>query len=206
MVISRRQARGDETRQAILDAARDVFVEDGYDGASIRKVAHAAGYAHGTIYLHFRDKADLLQQLTEEQFRALLERLRGLPGSLDGRERVRAALGEYVRFGLDFPNHYHLMFSIRLPHLERGDERRFGPLAEQVYGFLYDAVVRAASRGALAAGEPHADTLALIAGVHGVIELHTSGVMDRATADATAARVVALLLDGLAIRRAAHAE
>jgi AcrR family transcriptional regulator len=102
---SRRQARGDDTRQAILDAARDVFVSDGYEGASIRKVAQAAGYAHGTIYLHFRDKDDLLSQLSEEQFRVLLERLRALPRSLDARARVAAALRQVVVYGLEFPNH-----------------------------------------------------------------------------------------------------
>jgi AcrR family transcriptional regulator len=195
---SRRQARGDETRQAILDAARDVFVSDGYEGASIRKVAQAAGYTHGTIYLHFRDKDDLLSQLSEEQFRVLLERLRALPRSLDARARVAAALRQFVLYGLEFPNHYHLMFSIRLPHLAHGDERRFGPMAEQVYGFVYDSLSKAAARGVLAPADPHADTLALIAAVHGVIELHKSGVMDRRDAEATGERLVMLLLDGLA--------
>ena len=200
-VTTRRQTRGDETRQAILDAARDVFVCDGYEGASIRKVAQAAGYAHGTIYLHFRDKADLLSQLSEEQFRLLLERLRALPRSLDARARVAAALREFVRFGLDFPNHYHLMFSIRLPHLAHGDERRFGPMAEQVYSFLYDALNTAAARGVLNPSDAHADTLALIAGVHGAIELHKSGVMRRRDAETTGERLVTLLLDGLAPAR-----
>jgi AcrR family transcriptional regulator len=199
--IARRQTRGDETRQAILDAARDVFVCDGYEGASIRKVAQAAGYAHGTIYLHFRDKDDLLSQLSEEQFRLLLERLRALPRSLDARSRVGAALREFVLYGLDFPNHYHLMFSLRMPHLAHGDERRFGPMAEQVYGFLYDALCKAMERGVLASADAHADTLALISGVHGVIELHKSGVMNRSDAEATGVRIVALLLDGLAPRR-----
>jgi AcrR family transcriptional regulator len=195
---SRRQARGDETRQAILAAAREVFVNDGYDGASIRKVAQAAGYTHGTIYLHFRDKDDLLSQLSEEQFRVLLERLRALPRSLDARARVAAALREFVLYGLEFPNHYHLLFSLRLPHLAHGDERRFGPMAEQVYGFVYDALNKAAARGVLAPADPHADTLALIAAVHGVIELHKSGVMARNDAEATGQRLVTLLLDGLA--------
>ena len=116
---SRRQARGDETRQAILDAARDVFVSDGYEGALIRKVAQAAGYTHGTIYLHFRDKDDLLSQLSEEQFRVLLERLRALPRSLDARARVAAALRQFVLYGLEFPNHYHLMFSRSVCRISR---------------------------------------------------------------------------------------
>jgi hypothetical protein len=143
----------------------------------------------------------MLSQLSEEQFRLLLERLRALPRSLDARSRVGAALREFVLYGLDFPNHYHLMFSLRMPHLAHGDERRFGPRAEQVYGFLYDALCKAMERGVLASADAHADTLALISGVHGVIELHKSGVMNRSDAEATGVRIVALLLDGLAPRR-----
>lgn len=197
---TRRQARGDETRQAILDAAREVFVAEGYEGASIRKVAQAAGYAHGTIYLHFRDKDDLLYQLSEEQFRLLLERLRALPRSLDARSRVAEAVRAFVTFGLEFPNHYHLMFSIRLPHQAAGDERRFGPMAEQVYGFIYDQLLKARERGALASADPQLDTSALIAAMHGAVELHASGVMDAGGAAKVADRLIALALDGLSPR------
>ena len=49
-------------------------------------------------------------------------------------------------------------------------------MAEQVYVFVYDSLSKAAARGVLAPADPHADTLALIAAVHGVIELHKSEV------------------------------
>jgi hypothetical protein len=74
-------------------------------------------------------------------------------------------------------------------------------MAEQVYGFVYDSLSKAAARGVLAPTDPHGDTLALIAAVHGVIELHKSGVMDRRDAEAAGERLVALLLDGLTPER-----
>jgi AcrR family transcriptional regulator len=192
----------DETRQAILDAARDVFVAEGYAGASIRKVAQRAGFSHGTLYLHFRDKDDLLYQLSEEQFRGLLERLRALPRSLDALARLAAALRTYLAYGLEFPNHYDLMFSIRPAHLARSDERRFGPMAEQVYGFLFDLLTKAGERGLVQAGDPELDTFALIAAVHGMIEMYKADVADLAETRAAGERLIAVLLAGIEPRRA----
>src|SRR6187455_325534 len=95
--------KSDETRKAILEAAREVFVDDGFERASMRRVAQRAGITHGTIYLHFRDKDDLFYQVSEEQFRVLLERLRGLPRTLDPVSRTMAALRTFVEYGLDYP-------------------------------------------------------------------------------------------------------
>jgi AcrR family transcriptional regulator len=200
----RRTMSVDATRQAILDAAHDVFVAEGYDGASIRKVAQRAGYSHGTIYLHFRDKDDLLYQLSEEQFRALLERLRALPRSLDALSRLTAALRTYVDYGLEFPNHYDLMFSIRPAHLRHAAERRFGPMAEQVYAFLYDVLVKAGERGLVAIGDPDVDTTALIAAMHGAIEMYKADAIDLAEARAAAERLIVMLQAGLERRPVGH--
>jgi AcrR family transcriptional regulator len=53
----------DETKQRILDAALEMFSTRGYGNSSIPAVARAANMAVGTIYIHFRDKSDLVNQL-----------------------------------------------------------------------------------------------------------------------------------------------
>src|SRR5690554_3890974 len=101
------------TRRRILDAARDVFVSAGYEQTSIRKVASRAGISHGTIYLHFRDKDDLLYQVSEDEFTRLLARLRALPRSQDPIQRLYDALREVGRYGLEYPHQYELMMGHR---------------------------------------------------------------------------------------------
>ena len=59
-VQERRAREKKELRQEILDAAREMFVEDGYENVSMRKIAEKIEYSPTTIYLYFRDKADLL--------------------------------------------------------------------------------------------------------------------------------------------------
>ena len=189
--------KSDETRKAILEAAREVFVDDGFEQASMRKVAQRAGITHGTIYLHFRDKEDLFYQVSEEQFRVLLDRLRGLPRTLDPLNRASAALRTFIEYGLDFPNHYALLYAMPTAWRTGRIERRFGPMADEVYAYLSEAITRAATRGLLHVEDPDLDTFVLLSAIHGVVELHRSGVANRAEALASSERLLQLLVAGM---------
>ena len=64
----RRDQEKQELRQAILTAAGELFLEQGYERFSLRKVAERIGYSPTTIYLYFRDKDDLLFTVVDEGF------------------------------------------------------------------------------------------------------------------------------------------
>ena len=64
----RREQQRQELRQAILTAASDVFLAQGYAGFSVRQVAERIGYSAATIYLYFQDKDDLLFAVVDEGF------------------------------------------------------------------------------------------------------------------------------------------
>jgi AcrR family transcriptional regulator len=101
----------DAVRRVILDAARELFVCEGYGSVSLRKIARRIGYTPMAIYVHFRDKSEILDCICEESFacfRANAERLDGL--GLPPRERLTAGLRAYVDFGLEHPHHYQLTF------------------------------------------------------------------------------------------------
>jgi AcrR family transcriptional regulator len=95
MGIKERQERDREAvRRAILDAARDLFVTEGYQNVSIRKIAERIEYSPAAIYGYFASKDDIFFALAEEGFRLL-----GDPGDAPRRayleqlplvERVRA--------------------------------------------------------------------------------------------------------------------
>ena len=51
----RRERERLELRQLILDAARELFVEEGYDAVTMRRIAEKIEYTPTTIYLHFKD-------------------------------------------------------------------------------------------------------------------------------------------------------
>src|SRR5580765_6702883 len=83
--VDGRALRGLETRQKILEAARNTIVERGYGGTSTRAVAELAGVPLSLVHYHFGDKHTLLVELLEHENEGLLARQRALyatPGPL----------------------------------------------------------------------------------------------------------------------------
>src|SRR5260370_37662356 len=79
MGVQERRARQKEgIREEILDAARTLFVKEGYEHVSIRKIAEKVEYAPGTIYLYFRDKTEILERICQETFARLAIRLEAI--------------------------------------------------------------------------------------------------------------------------------
>ena len=91
MGIKERQERDREAvRRAILDAARDLFVSEGYQNVSIRKIAERIEYSPAAIYGYFPSKDDIFFALAEEGFRLLGDPQRAEP-STRGRRHHRSS-------------------------------------------------------------------------------------------------------------------
>jgi AcrR family transcriptional regulator len=85
-LLSRHERRKQRTRRKLLDAARQVIAEHGYDATGVLDITESADVSKGTFYLHFKDKEDLTHTLITEGFDALRVQLdeafdRGQPGS-----------------------------------------------------------------------------------------------------------------------------
>src|SRR6185369_3538903 len=98
MGVQERRARQKAgVREEILDAARTLFVKEGYEHVSMRKIAEKAEYAPGTIYLYFRDKAEILERIADETFAKLSVKMQAINADpsnpLDG---LRRGLRTYI--------------------------------------------------------------------------------------------------------------
>src|SRR5215470_14835022 len=71
---SRQQQRTERTRARLLEAAREVFLEHGYDAASIGEITKRADLGAGTYYLHFRDKRGVYEAIVRRELSALKAR------------------------------------------------------------------------------------------------------------------------------------
>jgi len=107
MGVQERRARQKASiREEILDAARTLFVKEGYEHVSMRKIAEKIEYAPGTIYLYFRDKAEIMERLCDETFSKLLRKMQALNNDPSNPlESLRRGLRTYIQFGIDNPNH-----------------------------------------------------------------------------------------------------
>src|SRR6476659_4536510 len=111
----RREREREEIRARILDAARELFISEGYDAVTMRKIAQRIEYTPTAIYFHFKDKAALLRELCGVDFLALQKKLLGLEKVNDPIEKLQRLGQAYIEFALEHPNHYRLMFMTPMP-------------------------------------------------------------------------------------------
>lgn len=91
--LNRRQAAKVRTRQKVLDAARTLFAERGYEPATIRDIARGAGMSTGAVFANFQDKAELFEAVLSEDMVKLAETLKGAAaGEGSVKARLMAAL------------------------------------------------------------------------------------------------------------------
>jgi AcrR family transcriptional regulator len=111
MGIKERQDRERQAvREAILDAARDLFVNEGYRNVSIRKIADRIEYSPAAIYSYFASKDDIFFALAEEGFRRLDAKVRGARGHDDPIDDLRASWWAYYEFSKEQREFFELMF------------------------------------------------------------------------------------------------
>jgi AcrR family transcriptional regulator len=93
-----------ETRNKLLRVARDVFEEDGFDGASVSRIVDEASVSRGTFYLYFESKEDIFRTLAEDLLQQVVELQR--PDETDPRETIRRAIAAFVVY---YRDHARLM-------------------------------------------------------------------------------------------------
>jgi len=203
MGIKERHVRDREAvRRAILDAARDLFVSEGYQNVSMRKIAERIEYSPAAIYSYFARKDDIFYALAEEGFRLLGDpaaahnqrRSEGLP-PLD---RVRAIFSRLYEFSRDQPQYFALMFVDRsVPRISREYERF--AFAREMKQRIVDDIRACIEAGELPATlDPAVAMRTLTVGVLGVAVMRLSDrLAPTENADLLAADVLNVTIAGL---------
>ncbi len=101
----------EERRAQVLNAAREVFVAQGYHTAAMDDIAERAGVSKPVLYQHFPGKLDLYVALLDDGIAVLLETFRvAIEATTDNKKRVRGAVAAYFAFVDDPDGAYRLVF------------------------------------------------------------------------------------------------
>jgi AcrR family transcriptional regulator len=171
--VRARKGEGDQLRADILAAAERLLLETGSeDAVSIRAVADATGVTAPSIYRHFTDKAHLLFEVCARQFELLDGAIQAACEGIDDPVLAMQARGRaYVRFGIEHPEHYRIMFMG--PAYSTPDQWT-DVLSSGAFANLVDGLGAAVDAGALTLGPaPDLQTMALHvwANIHGLTSL-----------------------------------
>lgn len=99
--------------EAIIDAAVELFLSEGYEQTSIRRIAGKIEYTPGAIYSYFKDKDEILFEIHTRGFEKLAEYMNRASVETDPMARLYQIGHLYITFAIENPNHYDLMFISR---------------------------------------------------------------------------------------------
>ena len=158
-------------RGEILHAAERIFVREGYHGATIRKIADEVGVSSTALYMHFRDKSEILVEICEEAFAQLIaqnDEIGALP--MEPVARVRRMLDAYMQFGLSNPNAYQLVFASPPGALSEEKRTAMNALGMRCFERFAEAVAAVAKAGRLR-GDVGVAAQVSWAAAHGLVSL-----------------------------------
>jgi len=173
-IAERKEREREEVKDLILSAAREIFLKEGYENTSIRKIATAIEYSPGTIYHHFKDKNELLLALHDKAFECKIESLfLSVQNIADPLERLKATGRSYLRYGLDNPQDYELMFILSCTMEALAVKEEFWQDGAQSINMLKENIRECMEAGYFRKDlNPDEISLILWSQVHGLVSLH----------------------------------
>ncbi len=126
-------------RDRIIETASRIFVEEGYENFSMRRVAQEAKCSQMAMYRHFADKEALTQHICTQLYTRFTEKIdREIETEADPWERLRKFIVALIRFATSFPDHYSLIFLVRHSNPKVLEERE--KLGKEFLAGIYSIV------------------------------------------------------------------
>jgi AcrR family transcriptional regulator len=172
-VAERKEREREALRKKIIQAATELFREVGYEAVSMRKIARRVEYSVGSLYLHYRDKDELFFAVQQAAFRTAFAYIEQITADADPMDRLMMLGQRYVRFGVENPDLYRLMFMMEGPMeaLEENEQWRSGL---QLHNLLTDTVTDCIESGQIRSEHPDGLSFGLWSLVHGMVSLRIS--------------------------------
>ena len=160
--------------ERILSAARELFARDGVESVTMRKIAGAIDYTPAALYVHFKDKQELLESICIDTFAKLNESMTELDQrDLAPLERLEQGMRCYINFGLQHPHHYLATFGVPARD-EQGktiESEAVGNIGLQSFSHLQAIIARCMDSGDIRKGDPMVTAQSVWMMIHGVTDL-----------------------------------
>lgn len=167
-ITERKQKEKLEMTKLILDAARKVFLEKGYEQTSIRNIANEINYSPGSLYFYFKDKSEIFHELHKEGFRLLMSRMAVLAKVADPFERLKAIGLNFIEFAQQHRDYYNLMFIVEEPVNPAVEGFK---IAQEAISFLAGVLTECQAKGRFTGMDIEYLTFMVLSAIHGICAL-----------------------------------
>ena len=168
-IAKRKEQEKIEMHKRILDSARQIFLEKGYEQTSIRNIANAISYSPGLIYFYFKDKSEIFHELHKEGFRLFLSQMKALDVIEDPYERYKALGLVFIRFAQNHTDYYNLMFLVSETGKSQGEGFQ---IAQEAIEHLSGVIRQCQDQGKFQGLENKHFTFMTLSLVHGICSLY----------------------------------
>jgi len=169
--IERKQRERKQMERLILDASLKLFIDDGFENVSIRKIAERIEYSPATIYLYFKDKDEIFYALQCEAFDKFYQVQLSVQSIEDPLERLMAHGKAYIRFAFENSELFDIMFLLREPVKDITTLQEWAS-GSRSYELLKKNVRQCIEAGAIKQHDIESTSFALWALVHGIATLN----------------------------------
>jgi AcrR family transcriptional regulator len=175
-------------QRIILDTARQLLTTVGYAQLSMRKIANKIGYSATSIYLYYGNKDELVHALIDEGVDLLYEELKAAnEKSKDPLERLRDMCVAYIRFGLDRPEYYEIMYVLHPEYITRYPAEKYRK-ARRNLEMMASAITDGVIGGKFESTDPVLSANMAWAQLHGGVTLLSSERVDKRISEDTLIR------------------
>ncbi len=171
-IAERKEKQKQDIKKMILDASMKLFIEEGFEHVTMRKIADLIEYSPTTVYLYFKDKNEIFFHLHELGFQKMLEMNSNLPEIKNPLMRLYKMGENYINFGMQNQEFYDVMFIQHAPmdalaQMENCD----WSLGDTAIGALQVLLQECMEKGLIQKAPVEAVAMAIWGMVHGLVSL-----------------------------------
>ncbi|MCF0060714.1 TetR/AcrR family transcriptional regulator [Dyadobacter chenwenxiniae] len=170
-IAERKVRKHNATRKLILGTALDLYLQEGLENTTIRKIAQKIEYSPTAIYLHYQSKNGILYDMQKIAFDFLFKYLSANQVQESPYLRLKKFGKAYIDFGLKYPKYYDLMFILRSP-MEGVQEDQPFKNCRETYAFMLGIMTDCISTGEVKYTDPQTALLQYWAILHGLTSLN----------------------------------
>lgn len=179
-IPERKEKQKQEIKKMILDASIKLFVEEGFEHVTIRKIADLIEYSPTTVYLHFKDKDEIFFQLHQLGFQKLGEMNSSLATIENPLMRLYKMGENYIEFGMTNPEFYDIMLIQRAPMKVLAQSKDCDwTHGEAAFGALKQVIEECMAKGFIKKGSVEIVAMAIWGMVHGLVSLAIRDRLDK---------------------------
>ena len=170
-ITQRKERDKQEMRLKILETAKQIFIEEGFEKASIRAIADRIEYSPATIYLYFKDKNELFFSVHETGFEKLnLEMIDAIEGIIDPIDELRARGFAYMKFAFQNPEMYDLMFIQNAP-MESMKDSEIWTCGHKCFMLMCESIQKCIDTKSIRVSDLYIGAMSIWSFMHGLVSL-----------------------------------